>query len=146
MPGLGTPDADARVWLEASPAALAQCSADGRLGWVNTAAVTLLNLDAASIGQHLDHLLGLKDAECTRLQHTWAEGGSSELLCQGEGRDGWFGIDVRVLADGKRLLALRSLQRLKTQVAEAERLHELLALAGAVGRIGVWERNLPLSR
>jgi len=133
--------ADAAAWLDASPAALARCDAVGTLAWANGAFAALAAVDASALGRPLAGLLGLDAADQARLQQVLAAGGSAELQCRGAAA-GWLALDVRVLADGARLLALHSLQRLKAEVADAERLRELLDLAGAMGRIGVWERDL----
>jgi PAS domain S-box-containing protein len=135
---------DAAEWLAASPAALARVSADGVLAWANGAAAGLLGgLAAPAAGQPLAGLLGLHGADAARLQQALADAGTAEVQRQGaDGRRGWLALAARPLRDGSRLLAISSLDALKAEAAEARRLAELLDVAGAMGRIGVWDRDL----
>ena len=149
---IGSPDAaTACEWLAASPAALACVSASGALLWANGACVLLLGgLPAAAAGQALATLLAVDEADSRRLEEALAGGGSVEVRQRSGDAVRWLAIEARALAGGERLLSLRAIARLRTDVNSLARSYDemvsQLALAVDLAGVAIWRHDLATDR
>jgi len=139
---LGCVNAGAAVeWLAASPAAMACVDAAGTLRWANAAAARLLGNAAA--GLPLAAQIGLDSADAARLQAALAGGGRVEL--QPREAAAALHIDVQVLADGHRLLALAAVEAAAPAPAGDDAASQL-ALAVDLAGITIWRHDLATDR
>ena len=129
------PAADAALLLQAVATPLLQVAPDGRLRWLNAAAVQALGAQAG------DELVALWADGAAALALCSPAGGAADLghTVSGEGR---FEATSRPLAGGGWLFTLQANEALHAARADASRLEAWLSLARHFGRLGVWERNV----
>jgi PAS domain S-box-containing protein len=133
------PAADAAGWLELAPVPLLQLDAALVLRWRNARAEQLLG-EPAQPGVPLTSLLAAPADETPWSPWTPANGERDVELRAADVR--WVRATAQPLRDGGWLVALLPAEERRAAAAELERVSELLDLARACGRIGIWERDV----
>ncbi len=145
VPPSGPAAAEALDWLAHSPAALLTLDADGAVRWANGACLALVGV--LGNGTALGPQLGLDAAALLQLEQALQQGGRVDLQRRpsGAGQSGsatWLRIDVRLAADGQRLLALAAIDHERAAQEAAQRraleLERRFALVTRAAGIGYW--------